>query len=58
MAIKAKLGAGQWDMLVCEACGQNWAGLDVDPEWTDEPESGQTDCPACGSDKVIREERG
>ena len=58
MAIKAKLGAGQWDLLVCEDCGHNWTALDVDPEWSDEPEAGLAECPTCSSHEVIREERG
>lgn len=58
MAIKAKIGAGQWDYLVCEECDHTWHGLDIDAEWTDDPEPGGTECPSCDSTKVSREERG
>jgi ribosomal protein L37AE/L43A len=58
MAIKAKIGAGVWDMLFCENCGYHWAGMDIDLTWTDDPEPGGIHCPRCESDKVVREERG
>ena len=60
MAIKARLGAGEWDMLVCENCEHLWHGLDVDPTWTDDPEGehGASECPSCGGTSVVREERG
>lgn len=58
MAIKAKLGAGEWDILTCEECGHHWTGSDLDFEWSDDPEAGQVECPGCNSRKVIREERG
>lgn len=58
MTIKAKLGAGVWDMLVCEECALSGAGPDVDLEWT-EPEPGITDeCPNCQSTRMVHEERG
>lgn len=56
--VKARLGAGQWDILVCEECGHTWHTEDLDPEWTDDPEHGDTQCPNCSSAKVTREERG
>lgn len=58
MAIKAKLGAGEWDMLFCQDCDNTWHGLDSDPTWTDDPEHGATECPECHSNNVMREERG
>lgn len=58
MAIKARLGAGEWDMLTCEDCGHTWYAPDIDPEWTDETEQGDAECPHCSSTKVTREERG
>lgn len=58
VAIKARLGAGVWDMLVCEDCSNIWSAPDVDYEWTDDPESELSDCPRCHSNKVVREERG
>ena len=58
MAIKAKLGAGEWDMLTCEDCENTWHGTDVDPTWTDEADHGGIECPSCHSTKVIREQRG
>ena len=58
MSIKAKLGAGEWDMLVCEECDNSWHATDIDPTWTDDPEWGETECPNCSSTKVLREERG
>ena len=58
MSIKARLGAGQWDILVCEECQHTWNMPDIDPTWTDEPEPGDAECPACFSTKVTREERG
>lgn len=58
MAIRAKLGAGEWDMLLCQACGHYWLDKDIDPRWTDEPEEGHADCPTCFSTDVVREERG
>ncbi len=58
MGIKAKLGAGEWDMLTCEECGHQWASSDVNYEWTDDPEDGGIECPGCSSPKVVREERG
>ncbi|MDQ3986416.1 MAG: hypothetical protein M3280_07960 [Actinomycetota bacterium] len=58
MGIKAKLGAGVWDMLFCEACGHFWTDGDLDYEWTDDPDRGHVNCPSCHSDRVTREERG
>lgn len=58
MAIKAKIGAGVWDSLTCGDCDHSWTAEDIDFEWTDDPEAGQTHCPQCHSDKVTREERG
>ena len=58
MGIKAKIGAGVWDMLTCEECGHSWTASDLDLEWTDEPETGAVECPGCHSDRVVREERG
>ncbi len=58
MAIKAKLGAGVWDFLICVDCNASWTDHDVDHEWTDDPEAGVVECPRCQSTKVIREERG
>lgn len=60
MAIRARLGAGEWDMLICDDCTQLWHDSDVDPTWTDDPEEGGhgTECPSCGSTRVVREERG
>ena len=58
MGVKAKIGAGMWDILTCEACGNSWTGADVDLEWTDDPEAGAVECPACHSERVVREERG
>lgn len=58
MGVKARLGAGVWDLLSCEDCGHSWTDNDVNHEWTDEPEPGDTHCPSCGSAKVVREERG
>ena len=60
MAIQAKWGAGTWDMLICEDCTHMWNGLDIDFEWTDDPEPGGhgIHCPSCDSTKVMREERG
>lgn len=59
MAIKAKLGAGVWDMLICEDCSHMWTAPDVDLEWTDDPDNHSADeCSACHSTRVIREERG
>ncbi|MGH2731164.1 MAG: hypothetical protein ACRDJI_11240 [Actinomycetota bacterium] len=58
MTVKAKLGAGQWDLLFCEDCGHSWNDHDIDYEWTDEPESGEAYCPGCQSTHVVREERG
>jgi hypothetical protein len=59
MAIRAKLGAGVWDLLVCLECTHYWTAPDMNLEWTDDPEvevSGE--CPCCGSGAVVREERG
>lgn len=56
--MKAKLGAGVWDLLFCEECGHSWTDNDIDYEWTDEPEPGHHHCPNCSSIKVAREERG
>ena len=58
MAIKARIGAGQWDVLICEECQHSWNDTDIDPTWTDEPEAGEVQCPHCSSQKVTREERG
>lgn len=58
MGIKARLGAGQWDILFCQDCERSWSGEDVSLEWTDEPEQGGIECPGCHSRKVVREERG
>lgn len=58
MAIKARIGAGEWDMLLCQECGSTWHGQDLDPAWTDDPEAGGIECPECHSAKVVREERG
>lgn len=58
MAIKAKLGAGVWDLVQCEDCEAHWTEEDVDLTWTDDPEEGGSFCPSCGSANVIREERG
>ena len=58
MSIKAKLGAGVWDFLMCEDCNHYWTRPDVNPEWTDDPEQGISECPCCGSSRVVREERG
>lgn len=56
--MKAKLGAGVWDLLVCQECGASWTEQDVNLEWTDQPEPGEVSCPTCHSTKVVREERG
>lgn len=40
--MKAKLGAGVWDLLFCEECKHSWADQDVDYEWTDDPEPATT----------------
>ncbi len=58
MGVKAKIGAGVWDMLTCEDCGNSWTSSDVDFEWTDDPEAGAIECPGCQSHRVVREERG
>jgi DNA-directed RNA polymerase subunit RPC12/RpoP len=58
MAVKAKIGAGVWDMLLCEHCTHSWTVNDLDYEWTDDPEEGAIACPRCGSEHTIREERG
>ena len=58
MAVKAKIGAGVWDLLHCEECEHSWTAEDINCEWTDEPEAGGIDCPHCHSHKVTREERG
>ena len=59
MGVKAKLGAGVWDLLLCQDCGYSWPAPDVDLEWTDDPEHNHADqCCWCGSVQVIREERG
>lgn len=58
MVIAAKLGAGVWDLLFCQACDASWADQDLDLTWTDDPEAGGVNCPSCGSEDVIREERG
>jgi hypothetical protein len=59
MAIKAKLGAGVWDWLICQECDHSWTAPDLDLEWTDDPERDLNDtCPTCGSSNVVREERG
>lgn len=58
MAIRAKIGAGLWDLLFCQECDASWTDNDIDPEWTDDPEHGEVPCPSCGSDNVVREERG
>jgi len=58
MAIKAKLGAGVWDILCCEECEQTFSTEDVEYEWSDEPETTDLTCPSCGSDRLVREERG
>ena len=58
MGVKAKIGAGTWDMLTCEDCGHSWTDADVDLEWTDDPEAGAGHCPGCQSERVVREERG
>ena len=57
---RVKLGAGVWDLLVCEDCNHSWTDNDLDLEWTDDPEPGGlgTQCPHCQSDRVTREERG
>lgn len=58
MAIKARIGAGEWDMLICDDCTHLWHDEDVDPGWTDEPEGDATlNCPACGGSQIVREER-
>lgn len=59
MGIRARLGAGVWDFLLCQECGQYWTAVDVDLEWTDDPVHGLGDvCSHCGSADVVREERG
>ncbi len=58
MAIRAKLGAGEWDLLFCQDCGHSWSDHDLSLDWTDEPEQGQAECPTCASSSVVREERG
>ena len=59
MSIKARIGAGVWDFLLCQDCDHYWTAPDVDLEWTDDPEADPIDeCPSCGSTKVVREERG
>ena len=58
MAVRAKLGAGVWDFLICQDCGRSWSAEDVNLEWTDEPEEGEVRCSSCSSTTVIREERG
>lgn len=59
MAIKARIGAGQWDMLICDDCSHLWHDEDVDVAGTDEPEEGgAVSCPSCGGSKIVREERG
>ena len=58
VAIKAKLGAGVWDLLFCQDCDACWTDHDIDYTWTDDPEIGETHCPSCGSGSVVREERG
>ena len=59
MGIRARIGAGEWDLLVCEACGHIWQDPDIDPAWTDEPELGHAECPSCHETRrIVREERG
>ncbi len=59
MGIKARLGAGVWDFLLCQGCGHYWTSVDVDLQWTDDPEYCSDDvCPRCETADVVREERG
>jgi hypothetical protein len=58
VGVRAKIGAGLWDLLFCQDCLASWTDNDVDYTWTDDPEEGQVECPTCGSTHVIREERG
>lgn len=56
---KSEVGRrGMGDLLCCQDCGASWKDLDVDLTWTDDPEYAETTCPSCGSDRVVREERG
>lgn len=60
MAIKARIGAGEWDILVCDSCSHLWHDIDIDHSWSDEPEDRGSgiECPSCSSSNIIREERG
>lgn len=59
MAVKARLGAGMWDYVVCQDCATAWSAPDANLEWSDDPEDGSDlSCPSCHSVWVVREERG